>query len=697
MKERALYLLKKAVGEDTEFREDQWEAIEAVLSGKRTLVVEKTGWGKSIVYFIATKLLREQGKGITLLISPLLSLMRNQIEAAEKIGLKALTINSSNRDNWSQIEKAILKGDCDILFISPERLSNEDFRNNVLNAITIDRGIGMLVVDEAHCISDWGHDFRPDYRRIVRIVQNLPSNIPLLATTATANDRVVNDIKEQLGENLYIIRGPLMRESLKIQVIKLKDQAERLAWLYENINKIPGSGIIYCSTKADCNRVAQWLRNKGINALEYHTSLSNDKAEQGILEIEREDMLMNNKMKALVATTKIGMGYDKPDLGFVIHYQSPGSLVAYYQQIGRAGRKLDTAYTILLNGEEDEEIQRYFIESAFPSQQEMGNVLKVIEDSDMGVNKNQLYKELNMSNGRIDNCLKMLEIDMAITKEKSKYFRTPIIWTPDHERSNRVTQQRYDELQRMQEFIDYQDCYMEFISEELDDPIKRKCNRCSNCKGEKFFNDTVERKNVMDAIEFLKRDYLIINPRKQWPAGIIAETRKAIPKEYQNEIGRVLCNYGDAGWGKYVKEDKYIHGYFRDELVDAAVDLIINSWDKEDGPTWVTSIPSLRRPELVKNFAMRVAKKLGIPYIEGIIKTEETDEQKTMKNSYQQAKNAIRGFQVVNVIKDAPVLLIDDMVDSKWTLTVCGEMLRKNGSGKVYPFAIASTAEGGLN
>lgn len=697
MKERALYLLKKAVGEDTEFREDQWEAIEAVLSGKRTLVVEKTGWGKSIVYFIATKLLREQGKGITLLISPLLSLMRNQIEAAEKIGLKALTINSSNRDDWLQIEKAILKGDCDILFISPERLPNEDFRNNVLNAITIDRGIGMFVVDEAHCISDWGHDFRPDYRRIIRIVQNLPSNVPLLATTATANDRVVNDIKEQLGENLYIIRGPLMRESLKIQVIKLKDQAERLAWLYENINKIPGSGIIYCLTKADCNRVAQWLRNKGINALEYHTSLSNNRAEQGLLEIEREDMLMNNKIKALVATTKIGMGYDKPDLGFVIHYQSPGSLVAYYQQIGRAGRKLDTAYTILLNGEEDEEIQRYFIESAFPSQQEMENVLKVIEDSDMGVNKNQLYRSLNMSNGRIDNCLKMLEIDMAITKEKSKYFRTPIVWKPDHKRSRRVTEQRYDELQRMKEFIDYKDCYMEFISEELDDPIKRKCNRCSNCKGEKFFNDIVERKNVLDAIEFLKRDYLIINPRKQWPAGIIAETRKAIPKEYQNEIGRVLCNYGDAGWGKYVKEDKYIHGYFRDELVDAAVDLIINSWDKEDEPTWVTSIPSLRRPELVKNFAMRVAKKLGIPYVEGIIKTEETDEQKTMRNSYQQARNAIKGFQVVNVIKDEPVLLIDDMVDSKWTLTVCGEMLRKNGSGKVYPFAIASTAEGGLN
>lgn len=697
MKGKALYLLKKAVGENAEFREDQWEAIESLLYGKRTLVVEKTGWGKSIVYFIATKLLREQGKGITILISPLLSLMRNQIEAAEKIGLKALTINSNNRDDWSQIEFAILRGNCDILLISPERLANDDFRNNILNAITIDRGIGMLVVDEAHCISDWGHDFRPDYRRIIRIVRNLPSNVPLLATTATANNRVVNDIKEQLGENLIIIRGPLMRESLKIQVIKLEDQAERLAWLYENINKIPGSGIIYCLTKSDCNRVAQWLRLKGINVLEYHTSLSSDREEQIRLEKEREDLLMNNNVKALAATIKMGMGYDKPDLGFVIHYQRPGSLVAYYQQIGRAGRKLHTAYTILLNGAEDDDIQHYFIESAFPSQYEMKNVLRIIEDSYMGVNKNQIYKSLNMSSGRIDNCLKMLEIDMVITKDKGKYYRTPMIWIPDHERSRRVTEQRYDELQKMKDFVDYKDCYMEFISKELDDPIKRKCNRCSNCEGKNFFKDKVERENILGAIEFLKRDYLIIEPRKQWPAGIIAETRKAIPKEYQNEIGRVLCNYGDAGWGKYVKEDKYVHGHFRDELVDATVDLIINSWEMINKPTWVTSIPSLRRPELVKNFAMRVANKLSIPYIEGIIKIIETDEQKNMKNLYQQARNAIKGFQVVKVLKDEPVLLIDDMVDSKWTLTICGQMLRKAGSGVVYPFAIASTAEGGLN
>ena len=271
MKTAALNLLKKAVGREAQFRPDQWEAIEAVLSKRKTLVVERTGWGKSIVYFIAAKILRDEGHGISLLISPLLSLMRNQIEAAEKIGLKALTINSTNLNDWPQIEEDILSGNCDLLLISPERLANENFRNNVLNAVSENHGIGMLVVDEAHCISDWGHDFRPDYRRIVRIVNNLPSNVPLLATTATANDRVIKDIKEQLGEDLLIIRGSLIRESLIIQVIKIADQSERLAWLYENINTMPGSGIIYCLTKSDCNRVARWLRSKGINALEYHT------------------------------------------------------------------------------------------------------------------------------------------------------------------------------------------------------------------------------------------------------------------------------------------------------------------------------------------------------------------------------------------------------------------------------------------
>ena len=695
MKKRALELLQQSVGQDAEFREDQWEAIEAVLRGNRTLVVEKTGWGKSIVYFIATKLLRERGRGITILISPLLSLMRNQIEAAEKIGLRAITINSNNQGDWPLLESMILMGQCDLLIISPERLGNDQFRNNIISQIT--GNIGMFVVDEAHCISDWGHDFRPDYRRIVRIVRNLPKNVPLLATTATANNRVVNDIKEQLGEELNIIRGPLIRDSLKIQVIKLKDQSERLAWLYENIENIPGSGIIYCMTKGDCNKVAKWLRSKGIKALEYHTSLSSNNMEQRRLEEEREDMLMDNKIKVLVSTIKIGMGYDKPDLGFVIHFQRPGSLVAYYQQIGRAGRKLDTAYTVLLNGKEDDEIQEYFIESAFPSQEEMQKVLSIVENASFGVNKDEIYKKLNMKKSRIDNSLKMLEIDMAITRNKYTYFRTPVNWVPDNERSRRVTAQRHNELAGMRKFVDYKDCYMEFISDELDDLDKKKCGRCSNCEGRNFFNDSVDHKNIIDSINFLQKEFLVIKPRKQFPAGIIDEKKKPIDKNWQNQEGRILCSYGDSGWGRFVKQDKYVNGYFRDELVDAAVDLIKNNWIRENEPTWVTSIPSLRRPELVKSFAMRVAGKLNIPYREAIIKVVETEEQKSMKNSYQQVNNIIRVFNTIDIFENEPVLLIDDMVDSKWTLTICGAMLKQRGSGEVYPFAIASTAEGGLD
>ena len=694
MRERALHLLKQAVGPDAEFHVDQWEAIEAAVYGRKTLVVEKTGWGKSIVYFIATKLLREKGKGTTILISPLLSLMRNQLDAASRIGLRAQSINSNNTYDWGNVELILSEGSCDILLISPERLANVDFVNRVMKYITASKGIGMLVVDEAHCISDWGHDFRPDYRRIVRIVKNLPSNVPLLATTATANDRVVSDIKEQLGDDLHIIRGPLTRESLKIQVVKLKDQSERLAWLSENINKMPGSGIIYCLTKNDCNRVAQWLRYKGVEVYEYHTSLA-DNGNQKQLEEKREDMLMNNEIKALVSTVKLGMGYDKPDLGFVIHYQRPGSLVAYYQQIGRAGRKLDTAYTILLNGIEDDEIQEYFIESAFPSHEEMKKVLDVIEGSDYGIKTKEISKSLNMSDGKITKCLKMLEIESAVNKESNgKYFRTPLPWVPDV-RNKRVTEQRYHELDRMKDFVELNSCYMKFIAEELDDPNAKICGRCSNCEKRLFFNDTVDHANVIEAEKFLKGNHLVIQPRIMWPSSMPGISKVKIPEQERFEEGRILCSYGDSGWGKLVKEDKYTYGSFRDELVDASAELIKETWGHYGKPEWVTSVPSLRRPELVRDFAMKVAERLGLPYVDAIIKTRETEQQKLMKNSYQQAINAMGGFDVVELISNKPVLVIDDIVDSRWTFTVCGALLRRKGSGRVYPFALASSAEGG--
>lgn len=688
MKANGLKLLRMMLGESTEFREGQWESIEAVLNYRKTLVVQKTGWGKSIVYFIATGLLRDQGKGPALLISPLLSLMRNQIETAQRIGIRAETINSDNSNEWKRVEESLRSGNCDILLLSPERLGNQDFINRVLPSIQ--GGIGMLVVDEAHCISDWGHDFRPDYRRIIRIINSLPPNVPVLATTATANRRVIEDIKDQIGKDLQVIRGPLTRQSLKLQVIRLNDQAQRLAWLYENINKFEGSGIIYCLTIADCKTVTGWLRSRNVNVLEYHAGLTEERA-------EREQMLLQNQVKALVATVALGMGFDKPDLGFVIHYQRPGSLVAYYQQIGRAGRALENAFAILLNGSEDDEIQEYFIAKAFPTHKEMDEVVKVVADSERGTKENDILKKLNMTPGRLRNCLKLLVIDGVIYKDGAVYIRTVNPWIPDLSRSERVTSERRRELDKIQEFTNLKTCYMRFIAEQLDDPHASDCGKCSNCQRQMFFEAGVSQDNIIGAINFLRGASLEISQRKMWPPGIVAEGGKKIPEVEQTKPMKVLCTYGDSGWGKFVRQGKYQDGYFDDQLVDASADLIQNHWKMDSPLQWATSIPSLRRPELVKNFAIRLAQKLGLPYLESIIKIKDTVPQKTMENSFLQCRNAIEGFKVQGICLPGPVLLIDDMVDSGWTMAVCGSQLKQAGSGDVYPFGLASTvkSEGG--
>ncbi|MDD3888833.1 MAG: RecQ family ATP-dependent DNA helicase [Syntrophomonadaceae bacterium] len=686
VRERAEELLKTMLGEDKTFRDGQWEAIETVVVRKeRALIVQRTGWGKSIVYFIATKLLREEGKGITLLISPLLSLMRNQIEMASKIGIRAATINSSNPDEWDEIEAELQKNSCDILLITPEKLVSRGF-NELLAGIP--GNIGMVVVDEAHCISDWGHDFRPDYRRIVGIIEKLPAGVPVLATTATANDRVVNDIKEQLGEDLKIMRGPLTRQSLRIQTVVLKDQAERLAWLAENISRLPGTGIIYCLTIVDCRRVATWLQSVGINAFDYHGKINNEDR------INREQQLLHNEVKALVATTALGMGFDKPDLGFVVHYQRPGSLVAYYQQIGRAGRNLDNAYAILLNGGEDDEIQDYFIKHAFPDGNEMRTVLSIIADANDGISIASILRDVNLSENRIKNCIELMEIEGAIFKSGGKYYRSTNPWEPDEDRMNRVTKLRYQELQQMQDFVLTDKCYMQVVAEELDDAYAEPCGKCANCQ-DPFFQESVNTELVNKAILFLRRGYLSIKIRKKWPALGVGRFRGNIAAGYQNQEGRALCRYGDAGWGTLVKSGKYKDGRFSDELVEAAVELINDHWQPEPMPEWVTAIPSRRHPELVPGLAKRVAALLDIPYHQVLTKTKDTVEQKMMENSNQQANNALEAFSVIEDCPRGPVLLIDDMVDSRWTLTVCGALLQETGSGPVFPLALAATWSGG--
>ena len=683
---RALELLRVGSGlPDAEFREGQEEAVRHIVDGRgRLLVVQKTGWGKSFVYFIATKLLRDSGNGPALLISPLLALMRNQIVAAERMGVRALTINSDNQADWDDVYERIARDDLDILLISPERLANERFRTEVLARIA-DR-ISLFVIDEAHCISDWGHDFRPHYRLIERIVATLPPNLRLLATTATANDRVLADLETVLGPSLEVTRGDLNRPSLVLQTIRLRSQAERLAWLAAQMDVLPGSGIIYTLTVRDAEQVAEWLSTRGWDVEPYTGSTGDGRP-------ALEQALLDNRVKALAATTALGMGFDKPDLGFVIHYQAPASVVHYYQQVGRAGRALDAAYGVLLSGEEETEITDYFIESAFPSRAEVRRVLDALEASPRGLTVPELMGKVNLPRGRIDNALDLLSIESPapIVRLGPKWQLTAAELSQEFwERAERLSELRREEQAQMQEYVALPSGHMAFLIRALDGdpggvpppPIP-------------LLPTTVDAEVLQDAIAFLRRTSLPIEPRKQWPAGGMPRMgqRGRIREHVQASPGRALCVWGDAGWGGLVREGKYRNGRFSDELVAACSELV-RQWGPEPAPSWITCIPSLRRPNLVPHFAERLATELGLPFHPVLEKTENRPEQKDMANSTYQARNVDGSLAVSAPLPSGAVLLVDDMADSRWTLTVAAWLLRSNGSGEVFPVALALTGGG---
>ena len=683
----ATSLLQTMLGPNAAFRDGQLEAIHALVENRaRLLVVQKTGWGKSLVYFIAARMLRDRGAGPAFLVSPLLSLMRNQEQMAARIGVHALRLDSSNRDAWRDILDSLSAGHCDLLMVSPERLANQQFRTQTLPSIQ--RGIGMMVVDEAHCISDWGHDFRPDYRRIVQVVNVLPSTIPVLATTATANNRVVSDIQQQLGDRLQVMRGPLARSTLRLQTIQLGSQAERLAWLAEQLPSMHGSGIIYCLTVRNTELVARWLQSRQINVAAYHADLPPEER------VDIEQRLLSNDVKGLAATVALGMGFDKPDLGFVVHYQRPGSVVAYYQQIGRAGRAGQDALAILLGGDEDDEIQEYFINAAFPSADNLQQVVDTLAGSD-GMTIGQLEHQINLPHRRLEQCLKFLEVEGAVTRDDRLYQRTPVVWVPDKARSDKVTTLRYHELAKMREFVVARKCLMEFVARELDDSSAEPCGRCANCAGD-IVPGTVDAALVNAAGVFLGRSWIPVEPRKMLPPGVLPgrSTRKLDPASLV-EPGLALCSYKDSGWGDLVRRCKYENGRFDDRLVDAAREAILATWEVECMGWWITAVPSLRSPELVAGFAERLAGALQIPFSPALIKTKETAEQKLMQNSAQQVENIMTAFRAnAALVRPGPVILVDDMVDSGWTVTTCGARLLRSGSGPVHPFALASFRRG---
>ena len=669
-------LLRQMLGPNSSFRTGQWETIEAVAGQRqRILAVQNADWGKGVAYLLAARLLR--GGGPTVILSPALASLRRLIAQAERLGLRVASLGGV--EAWSAAREALRQETCDVLLVSAERPHSPNYLTFLLSDIA--SGLGLLVVDEAHCISDWSHDFRPEYRRLLRIARTIPSGVPILAATSTASDRVINDIRAQLGGDFHLLRGPLELASLRLQSIRLQNDGEKLAWLAENVCALPGSGLIYCLAPAHTSRVAAWLRHEGWPVEAYPANLSSE--ERLVL----EGKLANKSLKALAVTPAVGKGFEAIDLSFVVHYQMPGSIVAYYQQVGQTAGE---AYGILLHGHEDEKALDYSSRAAFPSSEAALSVLKALERAErMGLYG--ILQQVNLSRSTVEQALRLMETEGAVGRDGGQYFHTADPWQPDAERAERIAGQRRLEWQQMQQYAAHDGCLMEHLTRALDDPAPARCGRCSGCEGSLRPRE-VSPARLRKAVEFIKRDYQVIEPRSKWPVDATPNHQGRISLDFHNREGRALSIYGDAGWGQEVARCKHVIRRFSEGLLQASVDLIQRDWNPQPAPAWVTAVPSLRRPKLVYDFARRLAKALGLPFLPVLVRVADAPEQRLLFNSAQQSRNVRSSLAVNQPCLSGPVLLVDDVVDSRWTMTVAGWLLRRDGSGPVYPFALAAMA-----
>jgi ATP-dependent DNA helicase RecQ len=695
LRERAEEILRRLVGkDDAKLRDDQWRAIEAlVVEKRRVLCVQRTGWGKSAVYFVATALLRSEGSGPTVIVSPLLALMRNQVAAAERAGIRARTINSVNLEEWDATAAEIRAGAVDVLLISPERLNNPDFRDNVLPRLAATTG--LLVIDEAHCVSDWGHDFRPDYRRLRTLLGELPSGVPVLATTATANGRVCADVAEQLGADVLVLRGPLGRDSLRLAALQLPTAAHRLGWLADHLDALPGSGIIYTLTVAGAGETAEFLRSRGYSAAVY-----TGQAEDGERRQAEQDLL-DNKVKALVATSALGMGFDKPDLGFVVHLGAPPSPIAYYQQVGRAGRAVESADVILLPGREDTAIWRYFASLAFPPEDQVRRVLQVLDDAGRPLSTPALEPMVDLRRTRLEMMLKVLDVDGAVRRVRGGWCATGEPWTYDSTRLTRVAEARDAEQRAMLTYAGTSDCRMLFLRNALDDVEAAVCGRCDNCAGPAFDGEVSEAA-LASAAAFLNRPGITVEPRRQWPTGLAAigvDLSGRVPPGEQAASGRAIGRLSDLGWGTRLRslldspDDS-----LPDDVFGALVE-VLKDWARGDDP-WpvrpvaVVAVGSRSRPRLVASTASRIAEVGRLPLL-GTLTPIGADSPVGGGNSAQRLRAVHGTFEIGAALAsalstvDGPVLLVDDLVDTGWTATLAARELRQAGAAAVYPLALA--------
>jgi ATP-dependent DNA helicase RecQ len=704
LRDEAEKYLRALAGEQARLREDQWTAISALVErGQRALVVQRTGWGKSAVYFIATALLRARGAGPTVIVSPLLALMRNQVEAAGRAGIRAATINSANPGDWEALYAEVAAGRVDVLLVSPERLNNPSFRDQVLPELS--RSAGLVVIDEAHCISDWGHDFRPDYRRLRTLLGSLPAGIPVLATTATANARVTRDVAEQLGTGgqgeTLVLRGPLDRDSLRLAVVTLPTAHQRLGWLAARLAELPGSGIVYTLTVAAAQETAAFLREQGMPVTAY-----SGRDEQAT-RLQAEDDLLANRVKALVATSALGMGFDKPDLGFVVHLGAPPSPVAYYQQIGRAGRAMsgqqgERAEVILLPGREDRDIWAYFASLAFPPQRQVLATLAALAEAGRPLSTGALETHVDLSRGRLESMLKVLDVDGAVRRVSGGWTTTGQPWHYDAERYERVAAERARERDAMLGYQAADGCRMEYLRRQLDDPDAAPCGRCDNCTGQHWPADVPEA-GAAAARDRLLRPGVEVEPRRMWPTGMKAlglDVAGKIPAGAGAEPGRVLGRLTDIGWGSVLRallaENAPDEPVTR-QVTDAMIK-VLAAWDWAERPAGVLTLPSRTRPRLIASLGQQIASVGRLPYLGGLGYTDANGTGPRRHNSAQRLCSLWHAFEVPDEVRiaigalDGPVLVIDDRIETGWTMTVAARLLREAGASAALPLALAVSA-----
>jgi ATP-dependent DNA helicase RecQ len=701
IREEAEQRLRALAGPHARLRDDQWTAIRAlVVDRRRALVVQRTGWGKSAVYFVATALLRDRGAGPTVIVSPLLALMRNQIAAAQGAGIRARTINSANIEDWDQVHAEIEAGTVDVLLVSPERLNNPGFRDLILPKLAATAG--MLVIDEAHCISDWGHDFRPDYRRLRSVAAGLTPDVPVLATTATANARVTRDVAEQLGSGwrgpgepppALVLRGPLDRQSLHLGVLRLPAAPQRLAWLADRLGELPGSGIVYTLTVAAAHDVAEFLRERGYTAEAY--TGQTDPAQR----LATEDGLLENRLKAVVATSALGMGYDKPDLGFIVHLGAPQSPVAYYQQIGRAGRGVARAEVILLPAAEDRDIWAYFASLAFPPERDVRATLAALAAAGAPQSLAALEAHVDLSRGRLETMLKVLDVDGAVRRVPGGWTVTGQDWVYDKQRYDRVAAERSREQQAMLRYTETSGCRMEYLRRELDDPEATPCGRCDNCTGAARAAGVSSRTEEF-ARDRLRRPGVTVPPRRLWPTGMAAlgiDAAGRIPAEVAAEAGRSVGRLTDIGWGgtlRKVLADTAPDGPVPDDLFGAVLK-VLAAWDWAERPAGVVTLPSRSRPHLIATLGERIAAAGKLSYLGALGYRNGAPGRQC--NSAQRLAALWRTLAVPGGLSTAlagfggPVLLVDDRIGTGWTMTVGAKLLRECGAPAVLPFVLAVT------